>query len=296
VTVDPALEAPRPSQGAGFSEAITCSFGDAAADVFGVARLGLAAGGGASGLVMLFAGGAPVAVKAEGGVEVPEPVGSWDDVSAAGLDTEVVEPLRAWTLAFASDDAAFDLRFEAAGEPAELDASHPAAKAGGMTGYEQLCRVRGTATVAERRVKVDGLGQRGHSWGAPDWSKMTLARTVNAWLGPELGVTLTAVRPAKADAHGRELVAASLLEDGAVRDVADPRLSTTYDGDGRQRHAGLELWLEEDDDRARRAAGEVLCGTTLDLGRLRLDCAFFRWHMEGREGVGRYDVLRRAEG
>ena len=40
----------------------------------------------------------------------------------------------------------------------------------------------------------------------------------------------------------------------------------------------------------------MLCGTTLDLGRLRLDAAFFRWRMEGRMGVGRYDVLRRADG
>ena len=62
---------------------------------------------------------------------------------------------------------------------------------------------------------------------------------------------------------------------------------------GRQRHAGLELWVGEDGF-PRRAAGEVLCGTTLDLGRLRLDCAFFRWRMDGREGVGRYDVLRRT--
>ena len=32
----------------------------------------------------------------------------------------------------------------------------------------------------------------------------------------------------------------------------------------------------------------------MDLGALRLDSAFLRWRMEGREGVGRYDVLRRA--
>jgi hypothetical protein len=38
----------------------------------------------------------------------------------------------------------------------------------------------------------------------------------------------------------------------------------------------------------------VACGTSLELGRLRLDCAFFDWRMEGRVGVGRYDVLRRA--
>jgi hypothetical protein len=38
----------------------------------------------------------------------------------------------------------------------------------------------------------------------------------------------------------------------------------------------------------------VACGTSLDLGRLHLDCAFFSWRMEGRAGVGRYDVLRRT--
>ena len=57
----------------------------------------------------------------------------------------------------------------------------------------------------------------------------------------------------------------------------------------------FEAGVAEDDDYARRAAGEVACGTTLDLGRLRLDCAFFTWRMEGRSGVGRYDVLRRVD-
>jgi hypothetical protein len=50
----------------------------------------------------------------------------------------------------------------------------------------------------------------------------------------------------------------------------------------------------DEDGLPRRAAGEVLCGTSLDLGRLRLDCAFFRWRMDGRSGFGRYDILRRA--
>ena len=72
-----------------------------------------------------------------------------------------------------------------------------------------------------------------------------------------------------------------------------PRLSTTFDGEGRQRRAGLELY-EDPDGYPHRGAGEVVCGTSLDLGRLRLDCAFFTWHLEGRTGLGRYDVLRRA--
>jgi len=296
VTIGPEHEPPRQDAGEGFSEAVTVAFGDASAELFGVARLGLAEGG-ASGLTLLFWRGEPVAVRAEGGAEV-DGASSWDQVSAAGLDTSVVEPLRLWRLHFAGDEAAFDLELEATGPLAELPADHPVARAGGMEGYEQPVRVRGEATVGDARVAVDGLGQRGHSWGAPDWKRIELTRAVTAWMGDDLAVTLTAVRPAGKRDHAAEAVAAAILdrdEDGVAHaiDVLEPRLSTTYDDEGRQRQAGMELWVDED-GYPRRAAGELVCGTSLDLGRLRLDCAFFHWRMEGRQGFGRYDVLRRA--
>jgi hypothetical protein len=296
VTIGPEHEVPRPDAGEGFSEAVTVAFGDPRAELYGVARLGLAEGG-ASGLALLFWRGEPVAVRAEGGAEVDGP-SSWDEVSAAGLDTSVVEPLRSWRLQFAGDEASFDLDLEATGPLSELPPDHPVARVGGMTGYEQPLRVRGHATVGDARVAVDGLGQRGHSWGAPDWDRIELTRAVSAWMGDDLAVSLTAVRPAGKRDHAAEAVVASILdrdEDGVAHavDVADPRLSTTYDDDGRQRQAGLELWVDED-GYPRRAAGELACGTSLDLGRLRLDCAFFRWRMEGRQGFGRYDVLRRV--
>jgi hypothetical protein len=299
VTVGPEHDAPRPRTGEGFSDAVTVAFGDERADLYGIARLGLADNG-ACGLAILFHRGQPVVVRAEGGVEAGAPA-SWDEVSAAGLDMEVVEPLRAWQLHFAADEASLNLDLRALGALAELDPEHPVARAGGMAGFEQACRVTGSATVGDARVEVDALGQRGHSWGTPDWGRIALARTVAAWLDDELAVSLTAIRPAGARQHEDERVAATVLdrdpESGADRasPVLDARLSTTYDGDGRQRAAGLELYLDEE-GYPRRAAGEVLCGTTLDLGRLRLDCAFLRWRMEGRTGVGRYDVLRRAEG
>jgi hypothetical protein len=297
VTIGPEHEAPRPVDGAGFSEAVTVAFGDPAAELYGVARLGLAEGDG-SGLAILFWRGDRVAVSAEGGVEMSAP-SSWDEVSAAGIDTMTVEPLRSWRMHYAGDDASFDLELEALGPVAELAPDHAVARAGGMAGYEQPLRARGTAGVGDARIAVDGLGQRGHSWGAPDWKRIELARSVSAWLGDDLAVSLTAIRPASKDDHGAEALAASIIERGEdgdphVVDVADPRLSTTYDGDGHQRRAGLELWIDEDGF-PRRAAGEIACGTSLDLGALRLDCAFFRWRMEGREGVGRYDVLRRHD-
>jgi hypothetical protein len=76
--------------------------------------------------------------------------------------------------------------------------------------------------------------------------------------------------------------------------IDDPRLSTTYDEEGFQRRVGLELWVGGEDAYARRASGVVVCGGALDLGEHRLDCAFLHWRMDGRPGVGRYDVLRRA--
>jgi hypothetical protein len=296
VTVTPEQEAPRRNGGGDFSNATTVAFGDPAAGLYGVARLGLAEGG-ASGLALLFFRGEPVAVRAEGGVEAAEAPSSWDEVSAAGIDTAVVEPLSQWRLQFASDEASFDLELEATGPVAELDPGGAVARVGGMAGYEQPVRVRGSAIVGDTRLAVDGLGQRGHSWGSPDWERIERARTVSAWLSDDLAVSLTAVRPAGKGDHSTEAIAATILDRDAesgprALPVLDPRLSTTYDDDGRQRQAGLELWV--DDEYPRRAAGEVMCGISLDLGRLRLDCAFFRWRMEGREGYGRYDVLRRA--
>jgi hypothetical protein len=298
VTVEPRDDAPRPRAGDGFSDAVTIAFGDERADLYAIARLGLADGG-ASGLAIVFHRGEPVAVQAEGGLAVDDPR-AWDDVSAAGLDTEVVEPLHAWRLHYASDEATFDVDLSAIGAIAALDPDHPAARAGGMTGFDQAVRVAGTATVGGRRIAIDGLGQRGRSWGAPDWERIALARTVGAWLDDDLAVALTSVRPAGAKHHEEERIAATILdsdpESGTARatPVAEPRLSTTYDADGRQLVAGLELFVDED-SLPRRAAGEVVCGTTLDLGRLTLHCAFFRWRMEGRTGIGRYDVLARAE-
>jgi hypothetical protein len=108
-------------------------------------------------------------------------------------------------------------------------------------------------------------------------------------------VSLLAVRPASAKHHGDEAVAATVFLGGEPVPVAESLVSTTFDSDGRQRHVGLELWLDDDGGFPYRAAGEVLCGTTLDLGRLRLDAAFFAWRAEGRVGVGRYDVVRRAD-
>ncbi|MEA2224615.1 MAG: hypothetical protein QOH83_2991 [Solirubrobacteraceae bacterium] len=298
MSVSVADEVPRADDDPAFRDAVTFSFGDPAASVYGLARVGLG-GGGASGFAVVYAGDTLAGASTEAEVEFEVAAGavaSWAAVSAAGVRSTVETPLAAWTVTYDGPEAGFDLRFEAVSAPAVLDAEEPVARACGMEGYEQLCSVTGTVRVGERRVGVRCLGQRGHLWGLPDWSRIELARTLSAWMGADRGVTLTAVRPAKAKHHDEEAVAGFLIDGGEPLAIFDPRLSTTYDGSLRPRRAGLELWMQEDGGLARRAAGEVLCGTTVDLGDLRLDSAFFRWRMEGREGTGRYDVLRRVRG
>ena len=266
--------------GEGFTDAMTFAFADREAGFFGLARAGVADGRG-SALGVLFAGREPVSLVAEGGFAVED--ADWDELNLPGLTVRTLEPHARWQVVLATEPG-FELEFEAASPPAEFE------PLGGMEGHERLCRVHGTAAGRP----IDCLGQRGRSWGTADWGEIALTRSLGAWLDEGPSVVYSAVRPAGAESHAEEAQWGALLDaDGAVA-MADPRLSTTYDGDGRQRRAGLELWVGEDDDYPRRGAGQVLCGSSVELGSLRLDLAFFGWTLDGRRGVGRYDVLRRA--
>jgi hypothetical protein len=280
---------------AGFGDAVTFAFGDPTQEVYGSARLGLVPGEPtlASGLGLLFRDGELAAVDAAGGIELD--AADWSLVEAGDVRATVERPLEAWQVLYDGDEGGFELRFEALGPPAEVGGAALAASAAGLHGYEQLCRVTGSVRSGDARLRVDCLGQRGHQWGAPDWERIALARTVSAWFEDGPGVALASVQPDGSAGHAAEVVGAALLGEQEATAIEDPLLSTTLDGDGRQRRASLELWETRDEDAyPHRAAGEAVCGTTLDLGRLRLDSAFFRWRMEGRVGVGRYDVLRRA--
>ena len=292
MSISAADEAPRSGEDPAFRDAVTFSFGDHGAQLYGLARVGIG-GGDASGFAVVYAGDelAGASTQAQVAIHLPD---TWDTISAAGVQCTVVTPLEAWTVAYDGEEAGFDLRFEAISTPAVLDADGAVAQAGGMEGYEQLCNVTGQVRHGGRSHPVRCLGQRGHQWGTPDWSRIELARTLSAWMGADRAVTLTAVRPAKAKHHDEEAVGGFLIDRGEPLAIFDPRLSTTYDGELRQRRAGLELWMSEEGGHARRAAGHALCGTTIDLGELRLDSAFFAWRMEGRAGTGRYDLLRRV--
>ncbi len=105
-------------------------------------------------------------------------------------------------------------------------------------------------------------------------------------------LALSAVRPDRAKGHGEEQVAAVLCgPDGAPVEVAEALLSTEYGPDGVQRRATLELWVDGDDGQPLRGAGTLISASSVSHPGLRGEIAFFRWAVEGRDGLGHYEIL-----
>jgi hypothetical protein len=106
-------------------------------------------------------------------------------------------------------------------------------------------------------------------------------------------LALMAMRPSDAEEHGEETVAAVLCDpDAAPVEVAEALLSTEYGEDGVQRRATLELWLDGDDGQPLRGAGTLISSTEVRRPGLSAQVAFFRWSVEGREGLGHYEIVR----
>jgi hypothetical protein len=208
-----------------------------------------------SGMTILFDGGKPAALPEGPDIETTD--GGWRAVLADTLSLE----------------------FETVSPPAEL---------GGVRAH--VGRVRGEA--GGRRV--DGLGTVSETEVPPHWEELDAIRGITVLVDEQHALVALARRPHGAVGHGDEEIVARLVEDDALLEVQDTRISTVYDGDGRQRSAGLELWLPGEDF-PRRASGQVIAGTSLDLDAIQVHVAVFRWKLDGREGVGAYELMLRME-
>ena len=172
-----------------------------------------------------------------------------------------------------------DLRFEPLSSPAEV---------GGAS--VRTASVKGTVLGRE----VACLGTIGETHEPPRWAELDAVRLVSAVFDEEHAFFAAARRPHGAKGHGDELVTAHLIAGGELLAVEDARISTVYDGQGRQRSVGLELWLPGEDF-PRRGSGSVRAGLSLALEGLRVDAGLVAWRMEGRDGAGSYEITVRSD-
>lgn len=106
-------------------------------------------------------------------------------------------------------------------------------------------------------------------------------------------LALSAERSAGARGHGEEQVSAVICgPDGAPAEVSEALLSTEYGPDGVQRRATLELWIDDDDGQPLRGAGTLISAARVRRPGAVSEIAFFRWSVEGREGLGHYELVR----
>lgn len=106
-------------------------------------------------------------------------------------------------------------------------------------------------------------------------------------------LAVTSALPPGAREHGEEEVAAVLCDpDAAPVTFDEALLSTEYGEDGVQRRATLELWPDAEDGRPLRGAGTLISASSVKRRGLNAQIAFFRWSVEGREGLGHYEIVR----
>jgi hypothetical protein len=110
-------------------------------------------------------------------------------------------------------------------------------------------------------------------------------------------LALTSALPEGGAAHGDEEVTAFVCDpDGAPVRFEEALLSTEYGEDGVQRRATLELWPDLEEMRPLRGGGTLINSVRVRRQGLDSRIAFFRWSVDGREGLGTYEVARTADG
>ena len=108
-------------------------------------------------------------------------------------------------------------------------------------------------------------------------------------------LALSAGAPGSDSPHDQEEVAALLTEPEGQVEIERALLSTEYDRDGVQRRATVELWLDEEHGEPPiRGAGMLIRSASVEVGDRLIETAFFSWSLEGRPGLGRYELIRPA--
>ncbi|MGI8750281.1 MAG: hypothetical protein ACR2J6_07005 [Thermoleophilaceae bacterium] len=200
-----------------------------------------------------------------------------------GAATEVrsegprIDPTRkGWEAELGED---FSVKLEPLYDPAALDRVNV-----------HVCAVSGS--IGGRKVKC--LGTLSETARPPEWEELDALRSVSALFDRDNALLVLARRPRGAVGHGVEEVSAWLLSDGEAVELSETRLSTVYDGEGRQRSAGLELWTPGE-KAPRRGSGTAVAGTSLAIEGLAVHAAVFRWRLEDREGTGAYELWLRSD-
>ncbi len=181
----------------------------------------------------------------------------------------------------------FNLRGAGLGE-LSLEPLGPPISFDGAARREWICQGRGRSAG---NAKLEGYGIVAQETDV--LAGLALRRSLWICVAGKLAVSALAGRRSPSDPHGAEALEVHVARGTPLEAalVADPRLSSTYDGDGVLLRAGLELWEDEIEGERERGGALRLAGETLATGRLDgAALAFMRWHWREERGVGCYAI------
>ncbi len=153
----------------------------------------------------------------------------------------------------------------------------------------------GERVSASEAVRI-GAQDGGWTAGAEGFEVALEAIGPPAQLGAGAAVALAATHAATAAGHGEEQLDAVILRGDPLERCAveDPRLSTTYDADGRLARSGIELWESADAEFPERIGGEAVAHAELaGPDGAHTQVALVGWHRDGRRGGGYYAITTR---
>ena len=163
-----------------WSDAVSFSAWDDRAGLFVLVRLAVLPNQpGATAAVLAWVGAKPVYAYGHALDEVP--LADWDDLAVAGLRCQELEPLRSWEVNLGDGGNGFSLRWDGFSGVIDYGPTLPRAVAWGH--YEQSCRVSGQLDLNGHAVRVDGVGQRSHTWGVRDPGAVAGWHAVGGFLG-----------------------------------------------------------------------------------------------------------------
>ncbi|MEX0992950.1 MAG: hypothetical protein WDZ37_03045 [Solirubrobacterales bacterium] len=287
--IGPAQEGPRHGEG-DFHDVVVAEFADPEADAFGLLRVARAPNQKQATIIaVLCSPGSSLTdiVCDEVAVDLPD----WERVEVGPLRMTTERPLERWTAGLTTERCKLDLVLKARTSP--IDFSHgEASDIAGVGRYEQLCDVTGPLEIDGSKRQLNCTGRRAHVWGAPDWSLISMRRSL--YSGSQTGaVSIFGARPAGAQ-HDRDVIDCRLVRDGgAAEPTTDVMLSTVLDARSCPDSARIDLHAP-DEEFASRLSGEAICKVSLEAGGREHRISFFRWTLDGKPGWGSYQTVSRA--
>jgi len=212
------------------------------------------------------------------------------DTRVGRLHYDMVAPFRHWRLCLDSVKNFLDLDFNCFTPVYDYNAEKQSLSSKvAQEHYEQSGVVRGALRVRGREIKIDGTGQRDHSWGVRDWGGVEGWRWITAQFGKRFSFNVFSI------SDGDEEIAGGFVFDGEDNSrIVESRIHLDFRADGQTPRAA-DIELVDEKGRRHIIRAEIFHVVPLKRHEAFIKECFARFSYEGMEGCGVVERLHRIK-